>query len=94
MSMYIHTMRVCVNHLKRCKTSSGFTWSFFILLLTREMMLNFSDFCRHYFISFQAGGTRPSCKRMPTKLCMMVEAGADHPGVPALSFPFSAMGRG
>ena len=27
---------------------------------------------------------RPSCKRMPTKLCMMVEAGADHPGVPAL----------
>ena len=26
---------------------------------------------------------RPSCKRMPTKLCMMVEAGADHPGVPA-----------
>ena len=23
---------------------------------------------------------RPSCKRMPTKLCMMVEAGADHPG--------------
>jgi len=29
---------------------------------------------------------RPSCKRMPTKLCMMVEAGADHPGVPAISF--------
>ena len=27
---------------------------------------------------------RPSCKRMPTKLCMMVEAGADHPGVPAI----------
>ena len=37
---------------------------------------------------------RPSCKRMPTKLCMMVEAGADHPGAPALSFQFSAMGRG
>ena len=36
---------------------------------------------------------RPSCKRMPTKLCMMVEAGADHPRVPALSFQFSAMGR-
>ena len=33
-----------------------------------------------------AGGMRPSCKRMPTKLCMMVEAGADHPGVPALPF--------
>ena len=49
-------MCVCVNHLKRCKTS------------------NF------------AGGMRPSCKRMPTKLCMMVEAGADHPGVPALPF--------
>ena len=30
-----------------------------------------------------AGGMRPSCKRMPTKLCMMVEARADHPGVPA-----------
>jgi len=25
---------------------------------------------------------------------MMVEAGADHPGVPALSFQLSAMGRG
>ena len=40
------------------------------------------------FMSFlfrhTAGGMRPSCKRMPTKLCMMVEAGADHPGVPAL----------
>ena len=34
---------------------------------------------------------RPSCKRMPTKLCMMVEAGADHPGVPAR---FSDMGCG
>ena len=30
-----------------------------------------------------AGGMRSSCKRMPTKLCMMVEAAADHPGVPA-----------
>ena len=29
---------------------------------------------------------RLSCKRMPTKLFMMVEAGADHPGVPAISF--------
>ena len=49
---------------------------------------------------------RPSCKRMPTKLCMMVEAGADYPGVPALLwspvvqglFPFHCpcllMGRG
>ena len=28
---------VCVNHLKRCKTStSDFTWSFFIFLLARE----------------------------------------------------------
>ena len=34
---------------------------------------------------------RPSCKRMPTKLCMMVEAGADHPSVPAR---FSDMGCG
>jgi len=32
-----------------------------------------------------AGGMRPSCKPMPTKLCMMVEAGADHPGVPAVN---------
>ena len=47
---------MCVNHLKRCKTSN------------------------------LAGGMRPSCKRMPTKLCMMMEAGADHPGVPALPF--------
>ena len=40
----------------------------------------------HFMFSFyrnHAGGTRPSCKRMPTKLCMMVEARADHPGVPA-----------
>ena len=49
---------------------------------------------------------RPSCKRMPTKLCMVVEAGADHPGVPAMLwspvvqglFPFHCpcllMGRG
>ena len=36
------------------------------------------------FWQLSAGGMRPSCKRMPTKLCMMVEAGADHPGVPAL----------
>ena len=26
---------------------------------------------------------RPSRKRMPTKLCVMVEAGSDQPGVPA-----------
>ena len=33
---------VCVNHLKRCKTStSDFTCSFFVLLLAREKMLNF-----------------------------------------------------
>ena len=40
----------------------------------------------HFMFSFyrnHAGGMRPSCKRMPTKLCMMVEARADHPGVPA-----------
>ena len=30
-----------------------------------------------------AGGMRPSRKRMPTKLCMMVEARSDQPGVPA-----------
>ena len=33
--------------------------------------------------NFPAGGMRPSHKRMPTKLCVMVEAGTDHPGVPA-----------
>ena len=27
---------------------------------------------------------QPSRKRMPTKLCVMVEAGFDQPGVPAL----------
>ena len=40
----------------------------------------------HFMFSFyrnHARGMRPSCKRMPTKLCMMVEARADHPGVPA-----------
>ena len=90
MSMYIHTMRVCVNHLKRCKTStSDFTCSFFILLLAREKMLNFPDFCRQYFISFQAGGMQAHCGyAVPTKLF--------HNGgsrrlitlrVPALSFP-------
>ena len=36
---------------------------------------NFFCFCR---------SMGPSCKRMPTKLCMMVEARADHPGVPAM----------
>ena len=30
-----------------------------------------------------AGGMRPSHKRMPTKLCVMVEAKTDHLGVPA-----------
>ena len=28
-------------------------------------------------------GMRPSRKRMPTKLCVMVEARSDQPGVPA-----------
>ena len=31
----------------------------------------------------RAGGMRPSHKRMPTKLCVMVEAKTDHLGVPA-----------
>ena len=35
------------------------------------------------FFSFSAGGMRPSRKRMPTKLCVMVEARSDQPGVPA-----------
>ena len=41
--------------------------------------------CSSCFPSFYqyAGGMRPSHKRMPTKLCVMVEAGTDHPGVPA-----------
>ena len=30
-----------------------------------------------------AGGMRPSRKRMPTKLCVMVETRSDQPGVPA-----------
>ena len=34
---------------------------------------------------FHAGGTRPSRKRVPTKLCVMVEARSDQPGVPAIS---------
>ena len=44
--------------------------------ITRSKVISFS--------LLLAGGMRPSCKRMPAKLCMMVEAGADHPGVPAL----------
>ena len=70
---------VCVEHLKRCKTSN------------RLSILNFWFFKTN---CCSAGGMRPSCARMPTKLCMMVEAGADHPGVPALLFQISAMGRG
>ena len=31
-----------------------------------------------------AGGMRLSRKRMPTKLCVIVEARSDQPGVPAL----------
>ena len=34
-------------------------------------------------ICFFAGGMRPSRKRMPTKLCVMVEARFDQPDVPA-----------
>ena len=35
------------------------------------------------FCELLAGGMRPSRKRMPTKLCVMVEARSDQPGVPA-----------
>ena len=41
--------------------------------------------CRIAFDFLIAGGTRPSRKRMPTKLCVMVEARSDQPGVPACS---------
>ena len=37
---------------------------------------------------------RPSCKRMPTKLCMMVEAESDQLCVPAFTIPVFVMGRG
>ena len=33
-----------------------------------KKMLNFPDFCRHYFISFQAGGTGPLWIPVPMKL--------------------------
>ena len=44
-----------------------------------------SVFVIHSFYSHLAGGMRPSCKRMPTKLCMMVEAESDQLCVPAFS---------
>ena len=47
------------------------------------------------FTVFQqvAGGMRPSHKRMPTKLCVMVEAGTDHPGVPANFNPVELLSK-
>ena len=43
----------------------------------------FGLFCFGFASDYTAGGMRPSRKRMPTKLCVMVEARSDQPGVPA-----------
>ena len=39
--------------------------------------------CHHLVPVLEAGGQRPSSKRWPTKLCLMVDARIDHPCVPA-----------
>ena len=62
---------VCVDHLKRCKTSM----SYFCWMLSDY---GFVDVESEFFSRGHAAITR-----MPTKLCVMVEAGTDHPGVPA-----------
>ena len=56
-------------------------------------MENFPDFCRHYFISFQAGGHSISLGLSPTKLPVKWDIQLGQLDVPASAF-VSVMGRG
>ena len=70
-----------MNHLKRCKTSTSvFTCSF-----------QAGDFMSFHF---KQGHTASLTYRVQRSYGLGWEIRADHHDVPALSFQFSAMGRG